>query len=66
MNEEELLNLTFDMLTHDRLAEYDSTNDDSINDDFTEIQDGNNFYLIPKPNFLSSDEILYKVFCTSN
>lgn len=61
MNEEELLNLTFDMLTHDRLAEYDSINDDS-----TEIQDGNNFYLMPKPNFLSSDEILYKVFCTSN
>ena len=46
---------------HNRLAEYDS-----MNDDFTEIQDGNNFYLKPKPSFLCSDEILYKVFCTSS
>lgn len=36
---------------------------DFINDDFTEIQDENNFCLVSKPN---TDEILYKVFCTSN
>lgn len=51
MNKEALLDIT-----HDRLAE----------DEFTEIQEGNNFYLTSKPNFLSSTEILYKVFCTSN
>lgn len=51
MNEEALLDLT-----HDRLTE----------DEFTEILVGNNFYLTPKPNFLSLTEILYKVFCTSN
>ena len=38
----------------------------SIEDEFTEIWNGNNFYLVQKPNFLSSTEILYKVFCTLN
>lgn len=61
MNEEALLNIIFDSLSHDRLED-----DDFIEDEFTEIRDGNNFYLMPKSNFPSSDEILYKVFCTSN
>lgn len=60
MNEEALLNITFDRFAHDKLAHR------LAEDEFTEIQDGNNFYLVPKPIFLSSTEILYKVFCTLN